>query len=313
MSTWDNIKKKLKYADPTFYMTGGGGLVSGVQGDGFIGDYGGLMPGMDVDMSTADAATKAAYIQAQSQREALDYLKETEAIPQELRQKSLTQLGGLYGLEGYDTGGQQAMIDQSMASPLYQALMGGQQAGEESILRNAAATGGLRSGNTQTAMYDYNTQLQNNALLESYNQQLTGLSGLAQLPSMAPQISAGIAGIGTTQAQGITAAAQAQQYAQQQQMNNMMGLGQLGLTAAGAAMFSDRRLKKDIKKIGEINGHNWYSFAWNSVAEKLGLSGNTYGCMADEVYDKMKDAVIMKDGFMLVLYDRIGILEGGAI
>ena len=252
--------------------------------------------------NAADASVKAAGVSADAQMAGLDYLKETEAIPQELRQQALGQLGGLYGLEGFETGGQQAMIEQAMSSPLYQAMMGGQQAGEESILRNAAATGGLRSGNTQTAMYDYNTQLQNNALLESYNQQLQGLGNLAQLPSMAPQISQGMGQIGQTQALGITGAAQAQQ----QGINNMMQLGAM-------AMYSDRRLKKDIKKIGEINGHNWYSFSWNSVAEKLGLSGNTYGCMADEVYDKIPEAVIMKDGFMMILYGVLGISPEEAV
>ena len=305
-------KSALKYADPTYYMTGGGGVVSSMQGGPMIGDFGGTLEGLGlggVDMGAADSATQAAAIQAAAQREALEYLKEREAIPQQFREGALTSLGGLYGLEGGE-GDQQAMIERAMASPLYQSMIGGREAGEEAIMRSAAATGGLRSGGTQAAMYDYNTQLQNQALLESYNQQLSGLSGLAQLPSMAPQIASGITGIGTTQAAGVTAAAQAQQIAQQQQQANLMGLGQLGISLAG--MFSDRRLKKDIKHIGEINGHKWYSFTWNGVAEKLGLSGNTYGCMADEVYEKAPGAVILKDGFMMVLYGTLGILEGGA-
>jgi len=251
----------------------------------------------------ADAARYGADVSAQAQREALEYLKETEALPQELREGALTQLGGLYGLPGYETD-QQAIIERAMASPLYQGLMTGQEAGEEAIMRQHAATGGLRSGATQEALYDYNTQLQNAALLESYNQQVTGLSGLAQLPSMAPQIASGITGIGATQAAGITAAAQAEQQGQQNLMNSLLGLGQMG-----AMIFSDRRLKKNIEKVGEVNGHNWYSFTWNGVAEKLGLSGTTYGCMADEVYKKCPDAVIVKDNFMMVIYNMLGIFN----
>ncbi len=259
----------------------------------------------------AAASQSAASTAAGSQAEALAYLKETEALPQELREGALTQLGGLYGIEGYDESQQQAMIDRSIASPLYQSIMGGQEAGEEAIMRQQAATGGLRSGSTQAAMYDYNTQLQNQALLESYNQQLTGLSGLAQLPSMAPQIASGISGIGQTLSAGQIAAAQAQQTGTQQGLSNMMGMANLGISAYGAGMFSDRRLKKDIEEAGEVNGHKWYKFTWNGVAEKLGLSGTTYGCMADEVYCKVNDAVILKDGFMFVLYGELGILKGG--
>jgi len=128
---------------------------------------------------------------------------------------------------------------------------------------------------------------------------------------MAPQIASGISGIGQTLSAGQIAAAQAQQVGTQQGLSNAMGIADLGVEAYGAGMFSDRRLKKDIEEAGEVNGHKWYKFTWNGVAEKLGLSGTTYGCMADEVYCKVNDAVILKDGFMFVLYGELGILEGG--
>ena len=267
---------------------------------GFIGDmFGG---GGD---DAADASIKASETQAQWQKNALDYLKQTEAVPQQYREGALNQLGGMYGLEG-GTGNQQAVIDRAIQSPLYQQIMGGLDAGENSILRNASATGGLRSGNTQYALADYNTQLQNKALLESYNQQLMGLQGMAGLPSMAPAIASGMSDIGTTYGQGIIAAAQAKQSGGQNNANNMMGLGQLGIAAYG--MFSDRRLKKNIKIIGKVKGFNWYSFTWNTVAEKLGMTGNTYGIMADEVFAKIPQAVSLKDGFMFVNYGMIGVL-----
>ena len=148
--------------------------------------------------------------------------------------------------------------------------MSGQEAGEESILRNRSMTGGFRSGGTQSNLYDYNVQLQNKALLESYNQQLQGLTGLAGLPSNANQIASMTGGIGQTLGQGISTAggirgqgqiagAQAQQAGNQQWGNNMMGMANLGIQAYGAGInFSDRRLKKNLEKIGEVNGHNWY-------------------------------------------------------
>lgn len=254
----------------------------------------------------AKAAIKASETTAEAQREALEYLKEREAIPQQFREGALTELGGLYGLEG-GTGSQEAIIQRAIKSPLYQNIMGGREAGEEAILRNLAATGGLRSGTAQEGLYDYNTQLQNKALLESYNQQLMGLQGLGSLPSMAPVIAGQISGIGQTLGQGQIAAAQARQAGSQQGMGNLMGFGGLAIDAYSSGMFSDRRLKKNIKVVGKVNGFNWYSFDWNSVAEKFGLSGSTFGIMADEVFDKAPGAVMLKDGALFVLYGALGI------
>lgn len=318
---------------------------------GFIGD---MFGGGD---DAGDAAIKASETQAQWQKDALEYMKQREALPQQYREGALNKLGGIYGLPGlsttYNAGNnpdlnkvatnlanniiynkygigsnsnvnseqtinqsigsdsnynQQQFINEILQSPLYQNIMGGLDAGENSIMRNAAATGGLRSGNTQYALADYNTQLQNKALLESYNQQLMGLQGMAGLPSMAPAIAGGMSDIGTTYGQGIIAAAQANQAGGQNNANNFMGLGALGISAYNSGMFSDRRLKKNIKIVGKTNGFNWYSFTWNSVAEKLGLSGNTYGIMADEVFAKIPQAVSLKDGFMFVNYAMIGVL-----
>ena len=187
-------------------------------------------------------------------------------------------------------------------------MIGGQQMSEEAIMRNAGMTGGLRSGNVQGNMYDYITQLQNQALLSSYNEQLQGLQGMAGLPSNASGIAAGIAGIGRTQAQGITAGAQADATGNQQVMGNLMGIGGLGMQAYGLGMFSDRRLKKNIVKLGKINGFNFYSFDWNLIANALGLNGSTCGCMADEIYNEVPDAVFFKDDFMMVNYSMIEVL-----
>jgi len=257
------------------------------------------------DDDSGDASKKAAKEQVKFQEKALKYLKEREALPQQFREGALTQLGGLYGLEGGE-GDQQALIDQAMQSPLYQALMGGRELGEEAIMRYSGMTGGLRSGDVQGAMYDYNTQLQNQALLQSYNEQLGGLTGLAGLPSNVGQIAQVTAGIGTTKAQGILGKSQTEQMQQQQGFGNILGLGELGLAAYG--MFSDRRIKKNISLIGKINGHNFYSFEWNKIGEALGLKGKTCGCMADEIFQENPEAVILKDGFMFVNYSAIGVL-----
>jgi len=266
---------------------------------GFIGDFVNNLFGGGGD-DAADASITGANITAQGQREALDYMKEREALPQQFREGALKGLGGIYGLEG-GTGNQQDLIDKAISSPLYKGIMGGQEAGEESILRNASMTGGFRSGNTQSNLYDYNVQLQNKALLESYNQQLQGLAGMAGLPSNSNQIAQQTSQIGQTLGQGQIAAGQAQQAGTQQGFGNMLGLGTL------AYMFSDRRLKNNLKKIGEVNGHNWYMWDWNIVANKMGLDGKSEGVLADELVKTNPECIGIKDGFMIVDYIKLGI------
>jgi hypothetical protein len=287
------------------------GVLGAVIGGGLLGIGSSYLSKRASDKA-AGAAIQASETEAGAQREALDYLKEINELPQELREQALTRLGGLYGLEG-GLGSQDELIQRAIDSPLYQQIMGGLDVGEEAILRNAGATGGLRSGNASYNLADYATRLQNEALLQSYNQQLMGLQGLAGLSTNENQIAQLISGIGGTLGQGQIAAAQSKQVGTQNMLNNLMGLGGLGVSAYNAGMFSDRRLKKNIKILGTIKGFNWCSFEWNSIAEKLGLHGKTYGIMADEVFETVPDAVILKDGFMFVLYDLLGFSKEGGI
>ena len=170
------------------------------------------------------AAIEGSEMQAGYMEKALDYLKQQEELPTQFREAGLSQLAGLYGMEG-GTGSQQDLIDQAQESPLYAAMQGTRDAGEQSIMRNAAATGGLRSGNVQNAMYDYNQRLDERSLMESYNQQLGGLQGLAGLPSNANNIANLTSGIGQTYGQGITAKGQASQDA----WGNIAGLATTAL------------------------------------------------------------------------------------
>ena len=291
---------------------------------GAIGSMIGKAFGYDPAGDAADAATEAARVEAtatlegskmeaSSQTEALNYLKEINALPQKFKEEALSRLGGLTGLEG-GTGNQQELIDRAVNSPLYQSIMGGKEFGEDAILRNASATGGLRSGNTNYNMFDYNVRLQNEALLQSYNQQLMGLQGLAGLPTNENAIASGMAGVGAilgkgtasagaTTGSGMVGAAQAEQAGRQNDMDNTLAWAKFG-----ASMYSDRRLKKNIKKIGTVKSFNFYSFDWNSIANKMGLEGSTFGCMADEVFKVMPKAIEMRFNFLLVNYKMIGVL-----
>ena len=58
----------------------------------------------------------------------------------------------------------------------------------------------------------------------------------------------------------------------------------------GEAVFSDRRLKKDVKKSklkSPIAGLDLYTWTWNEIAmSTYGLKGRDFGFIADEIQDK---------------------------
>jgi hypothetical protein len=71
---------------------------------------------------------------------------------------------------------QQKAIDALQQSPQFQML---QQQGENALLQNASATGGLRGGNLQAALAQFRPQLFSQ-LIESQYGKLGALSGLGQ-------------------------------------------------------------------------------------------------------------------------------------
>lgn len=251
---------------------------------GITDAIGGIFGGGD---DAADASRDAAKTQAAYQREALEYLKEREAIPQQYREGALGQMAGMYGLEGGDPNAASNLRN----TEIFQATRGQLPQQEEAILRNQSATGALRTGGTDMMLAE--NQRRNE--LSAYQNAIGGLQGLAGLPSLAPQIAGGISGIGQTLAQGEVAAAQAQQAGGQQGFGNLLGLGQLGMSAYSA--FSDRRLKSNVRKIGEADGLNIYSWTWNEDAKTLGLEGPSTGPMADEVEALYPDAVTTVNGY----------------
>ena len=101
---------------------------------------------------------------------------------------------------------------------------------------------------------------------------------------------------------------QQQQYqTQMQQQNALMG-GLFGLGSAAAFKFSDRRLKKNIKKIGKTNdGQNLYKYEYKGSDEPQ------IGLMAQEVEKRRPDAVITTEsGYKAVDYDKaLGLMGVG--
>lgn len=233
--------------------------------------------------TAANAAGEASEASLGFQREALDYLKQTQQPLLEAQQF------GLGGLQDYYSGNQQGLIDQVQASPFYSSMI---DQGEESALRGAAATGGLRSGGTNQAL----AQNSQNVLQSLVNQQLGGLGQMAGFQPNTGAVAGQIGNMGTTTAQGITGAAQARQDG----IGNLMNLG---LSAAG--LFSDERLKDNLEKVGKVNGHNWYTWTWNKAAKALGLSGVSQGVIAQEAEQIAPHLIGERDGYKTVNYAGI--------
>lgn len=78
----------------------------------------------------------------------------------------------------------------------------------------------------------------------------------------------------------------------------LSSLAGLGIKAAGAGMFSDRRLKSKIRRIGTLKGFNLYEY------EKFGR--REVGVMAQEVMATRPDAVMLHEsGYYMVNYGSL--------
>jgi hypothetical protein len=125
------------------------------------------------------SANKAANTQSDAAQAGIDeQRKQFEAIQAMLApymsagQSAIDSQKALAGLSGEDA--QKAAIDQISNSPEMLALT---QQGENAMLQNASATGGLRGGNIQSALAQFRPQL----LASLINQQYARLGGLSQI------------------------------------------------------------------------------------------------------------------------------------
>ena len=86
----------------------------------------------------------------------------------------------------------------------------------------------------------------------------------------------------------------------------MQGLGSLALTGAKMGMFSDRRMKENIGKIGVLdNGLNLYRFEYKQEFKDIAGHGQYIGVMADEA-KAIPDAVIRQsNGYDMVDYAKV--------
>jgi hypothetical protein len=135
-------------------------------------------------------------------------------------------------------GGRGVTAQQAQAQAIQQIEQGPEfgamfRQGENAILQNASATGGLRGGNTQGALAEFRPQVLNQLI----NQQLSRFGGIAQMgqASAAMQANAG-----------------------QANANNISGLlQQQGAARAGASLASGQAFGNVLGGIGGLIGQNF--------------------------------------------------------
>ena len=141
---------------------------------------------------------------------------------------ALTAQNNILGINGGD---QNAEIQNLQNSPMFQALL---KQGNDSILQNASATGGLRGGNTEAALSQFSPQLLNQFIQQRF-QNLggitdIGLTGAGQVGQASQAKSQAVANLygqsGAAQAGGTIAAGN-------QKSNNFAStLGTIGTIAS---------------------------------------------------------------------------------
>lgn len=194
-----------------------------------------VVGGYMASKSASKAADKAAAAQTASANSQIGESQRQFNAIQDLL-KPYTQAGtgalagqqNLLGLNGADE--QQKAIGSLSSSPQMAAML---SQGENAILQNASATGGLRGGNTQAALAQFRPQLLNQMIQQQY-------SNLGGLVSVGQNAAAGVGNAGQNSSNQIINA-----------------LGQQGAAQAGAALAT-----------GQANSQMWGGIA--NTASMLG-------------------------------------------
>jgi len=122
----------------------------------------------------AAAQEEAALAGMSAEERAQERMRKTLQPYVESGEDAMKAQRALLGLEGEQA--QQDAVNQVQQNPNFMALV---QQGEGALLQNAAATGGLRGGNTQAALAQFRPQMLNQALQQQY-QNLGGLTQIGQ-------------------------------------------------------------------------------------------------------------------------------------
>ena len=188
----------------------------------------------------AAAQTQAADMGIEEQRRQFDLMRELLSPYVEAGDASLMQQLALGGFSGPEA--QREAISRIEQGSEYQSLVA---SGEEAILQNASATGGLRGGNTQSSLAQFRPQV----LSSLINQQYSRLGGIT---SLGQQSAAGVGTAGMQTGQNIA---------------NLYG--QQGAAAAGSALAQGQAFGNVIGSLGQAAG----GFASGAYAQPIQFIG----------------------------------------
>jgi hypothetical protein len=202
--------------------------VTGLIGGGVM--FGNVLQGEQNRRAASQAAgaqAQASQAAIEEQRRQFDAMRTLLQPYTEAGLPALKQQQALLGLSGPEA--QQAAISAIENQPGFQSML---QQGENAMLQNASATGGLRGGNLQGAMAQFRPQMLSQAIQDQYAR-LGGMTSLGQqsasgVGTAGMQTGRGIADllgqIGSARAGGILGQANAQQ----QMFNSLLqGAGML--------------------------------------------------------------------------------------
>lgn len=317
-------------------MGSGGGLLG--KATDFVGitNHKGQKQAQQTADKMADSTLAATQANIEMQREQLQFMKDLYKDWQDVYGDIQKNLGDYYKNMSKDT--EIAKINTNLSFNL-QALATEYGAAEKQIQRQMMQAGLSGSGVEAAA----NTQTTNVYASDRAKARAQANLEISNAPDTVAQKQMGFLGVGLGQGQGLlsTMTSQAgnagnaynaqasaasnfynQNYATQQQLaqsNQMFGLkpmfntfmGEAGKGAAGGllgSMFSDYRLKQDIRLVDNIDYFNIYEWTWNKEAEKLGFSGRAKGVIAQELLQNHSDKVnIDKTNYLVVDYSKLPI------
>jgi hypothetical protein len=144
---------------------------------------------------------------------------------------------GLLGLNGNDAQG--SAISALQASPLFQSLF---RQGQDTVLNNASATGGLRGGNVQSSLANFGSD----TLAQVIQQQLSNLGGLTSqglnatqnLAALGANNAAQLAGLDTSSGSANAGAILNKQAVSNNMFNQLQGLATSALSGGASGGLS---------------------------------------------------------------------------
>lgn len=150
------------------------GIATAVVGGSIIGGVMSSKAQKSAANTAANAQIDASEKSVEEQRRQFDAVQKLLKPYADAGLDGLTGQQNLLGING--TAAQQAAINNINNSSEMQTYL---QQGENAILQNASATGGLRGGNTQAALAQFRPQLLNQLINQRY-QNLAGMTSLGQ-------------------------------------------------------------------------------------------------------------------------------------